>query len=164
MPRIFVETQRFRSVWVYLIIALLGGLVAWGIVQQVILGVPFGNNPAPDWFLLVMGLLPLALVWLFRRTILSTKIDQTGIHYRFAPFLNKWKVKNWKEIQKAEIVTYKPLRDYGGWGIRYGLKGKAYNVAGNQGLSIQLKNGKKLLLGTQKADEMKQFLVDLKTS
>lgn len=161
MSRNFVETQRFRSGWIYFAIVLVAGVVVWGIVQQVILGVPFGNNPAPDWVVLLMGLIPIALAWMLLGSKLSTRIDQNGIHYKFSPFINRWKVKNWSEIKDATLITYHPLRDYGGWGLRWGRKGKALNVAGNRGLSVQLKNGKKFMLGTQKAEEMQQFLSEI---
>ncbi len=36
----------------------------------------------------------------------------------------------------------------------------AYNVKGKMGLQLVLKNGKKNLIGTQKAEELKQILVE----
>jgi len=51
----------------------------------------------------------------------------------------------------------------GGWGVRWWTKfGTVYNVMGRIGLAIELKNGKKLLIGTQKKTEVgaivKQYL------
>ena len=40
-------------------------------------------------------------------------------------------------------------------------KGKAFNIKGNMGLQLQFKDGKKLLIGTQKEEEIKQFLIDI---
>jgi hypothetical protein len=57
-----------------------------------------------------------------------------------------------------EVITYRPIIDYGGWGVRFGRKGMAYNVSGNIGLLISRKNGKTILIGTQKPDEMKEKL------
>jgi hypothetical protein len=42
--------------------------------------------------------------------------------------------------------------DYGGWGIRYGLKGKAYSISGNRGVFFAFTEGKKvrkLMIGSQ---------------
>ena len=55
------------------------------------------------------------------------------------------------------------LLEYGGWGLKGGLlwkksKGIAINVSGNIGIQLELKNGKKLLIGTQKLQEAKQVL------
>jgi hypothetical protein len=61
-------------------------------------------------------------------------------------------------IEKYEVITYDPILDYGGWGIKYNRHGKAYNVSGNKGLQLYLKNGKRILIGTQKESELTNFL------
>ena len=40
--------------------------------------------------------------------------------------------------------------DYGGWGIRYGRKGKgkAYSVSGNSGVLLTFNNNKTILIGS----------------
>ncbi len=43
-------------------------------------------------------------------------------------------------------------------GIRYGPKGTAYNVSGKIGLQLELKNGKKILIGTRKPEEIENLL------
>tara|TARA_B100001750_G_scaffold203907_1_gene179983 strand:+ start:4611 stop:4832 length:222 start_codon:yes stop_codon:yes gene_type:complete len=57
-------------------------------------------------------------------------------------------------IKKAAPVTYRPIRDYGGWGIRYGSKGKAYNVSGNQGVLLEFTKSKPILIGSQKPQDL----------
>jgi hypothetical protein len=42
---------------------------------------------------------------------------------------------------------------YGGWGIKRGIGGLAYNVSGNQGLQLVLTDGRKILIGTQKPEQ-----------
>ncbi|ARV16965.1 hypothetical protein BTO07_16995 [Polaribacter sp. SA4-12] len=64
----------------------------------------------------------------------------------------------WNEIYKAGIRTYLPISEFGGWGLKGGFffnKGreKAINVSGNIGIQLILKNGEKLLIGTQKKEE-----------
>ena len=53
------------------------------------------------------------------------------------------------EIENVEAITYSPIKDYGGWGIRYRYKAKAYNVRGNKGVKVNLKNGRHILIGSQ---------------
>ena len=43
-------------------------------------------------------------------------------------------------------------------GIRYGFKGKAYNVSGNKGVKIFLKNGTNIMFGSQKHKELSKAL------
>ena len=50
--------------------------------------------------------------------------------------------------------------EYGGWGIRtISLKKNiAYTISGDKGLQIELKDGKKILLGTQNPEEVEKIV------
>jgi hypothetical protein len=50
------------------------------------------------------------------------------------------------------------LWEYGGWGIRYSWNGIAYNTKGNMGLQIVMNTGKRILIGTQKPEELAAYL------
>ena len=122
----------------------------WAIFQQLVLDSPFGNNPTPDYVFVVLvvivgGGLPLFMY----STGLDTEVRDCGTCIRFRPFHRKWVVFGFESIQKAEASTYSPLKDYGGWGIRYGRKGKAYNVSGNKGVLLTLRDGKNVLIGSK---------------
>jgi len=52
------------------------------------------------------------------------------------------------------VKTYSPILDYGRWGIRYGWRGKAYNVSGNRGVIFVLPGGETLLIGSQRPEEL----------
>ena len=80
---------------------------------------------------------------------LDTQVRESGVFIRFWPFHRKWVVFGFDSIQKAEASTYSPLKDYGGWGIRYGSRGKAYNVSGNKGVLLTLADGKNVLIGSK---------------
>jgi hypothetical protein len=134
------------------------GLCIYVSVQQLLYKIPFGNNPAPDGLLIFFILLYLIIFILFQSTRLITEIDDREIRYRFYPFQTRFKTILRSDIEKMEVITYRPIIDYGGWGVRFGRKGMAYNVSGNIGLLISRKNGKTILIGTQKPDEMKEKL------
>lgn len=95
----------------------------------------------------------IVLLYLFR---LETTIDAKGIHYRFFPF--KKNTIPWQEIEECYVRQYSPLKEYGGWGIRFGFSGKAYNVKGNKGIQLKLKSGKKILFGTQNESEVQNVI------
>ena len=63
-----------------------------------------------------------------------------------------------KELKGYKVRAYRPILEYGGWGIRFGLKGKAYNVSGNRGVQLELTNGKRLLIGSQRPEELWQAI------
>ena len=85
---------------------------------------------------------------------LKTTIDSDGIQMSFFPF--KSKKVTWTEIKNIEVINYGFV---GGWGIRLWTKyGTVYNTKGNKGAFIELKNGTKFLIGTQKEEEMRTVL------
>lgn len=89
------------------------------------------------------------LILLFLLMKLETRIDASGIHFRYAPIINSWRIISWGDIESVSVIQYSPWA-YGGWGIRYSWPGWAYNVKGNKGIMIKRKNGKRILIGTQK--------------
>jgi hypothetical protein len=93
---------------------------------------------------------------------LRTFVTKEGLHYQFFPFHLKEHLIKLDEIEKIEALQYKPLGDYGGWGIRYGFKGKAYNVSGNKGVKVHLTNKKNILFGSQKYNGLAQTLKEIK--
>jgi hypothetical protein len=156
----FKEEQRFNQWWIWLIIVLLSGFWIWQFVQQIYIGIPFGDNPAPDLVVILMGLFPLGAFLLFRFMTLETVVDEKGVQYRFKPFQRKPRLIKKEDIVKVEVKKYNPIRDYGGWGIRLGSssKGTAYNVSGNLGALFEMRNGKKFMLGTQNPETLRSAL------
>jgi len=156
----FREVQKFTQLWLWILIIapLLYFIWLLLIEKQSLAGT--SDNISPIWqnllVLLFVSLIPL----LFYLTSLRTIIDKAGISLRFFPFQFKYHSIPWESIKNYEIREYKALREYGGWGIRYAgkEKGKAYNVKGNKGLQLTLKNGNRILIGTQKAELLEAFL------
>ena len=100
------------------------------------------------------------LVVLFLLLRLETRIDRHGVYFRYPPVITSWRKIPYVEIQSIEVVRYSPWA-YGGWGIRYNWHGWAYNVRGNKGIMIKKKNGKQLLIGTQKSLEAQETINQL---
>lgn len=89
---------------------------------------------------------------------LTTTVNQKSIEIKFFPFVNK--TIKWEDVKSAEVLNYGFV---GGWGIRLWTKyGTVYNTSGNIGLAIILKNDKKVCVGTQKENELKQILEEVK--
>jgi hypothetical protein len=97
---------------------------------------------------------PIVIMALFLFLKLETYVSRDGIDVRFFPFHIRFKRFRPEDLSEYYARQYRPILEYGGWGIRYSLRnGKAYNVSGNQGVQLVFKNGKKLLIGSQKSDE-----------
>ena len=154
-PVLFREVQRFRQLWLWFIVLAISAIAIYSMIQQLVLGRPFGNNPGPDALVLVVGILfGLALPGLFYTLNLTTEVREDGFYYRLFPFHLSFRRINGSEILRHEAVSYRPLRDFGGWGIRYGVAGKAYNVSGSRGVQLHLIDGRHILIGSQKPDEL----------
>lgn len=144
--------QKLTNAWVWLIFLILNGFFAYSLISQIIYKNPIGNHPAPNTVLMIVCLFIFGLTVLFKVMYLQVTVSSTDVHIKFFPFLNKYIPKS--EIEKIEKVQYSPLRDYGGWGIRYGFKGTAYTINGNTGLSLTMKNGQNILIGINKNDTL----------
>ena len=118
--------------------------------EQIVMNSPVGNNPANGLVLIILALIfGIGLPLLMYTIGLDPQVRESGVFIRFWPFQRKWVVFGFDSIQKAGTITYSLLRDYGGWGIRYGRKGKAYNVSGNKGVLLTLADGKNVLIGSK---------------
>lgn len=58
-----------------------------------------------------------------------------------------------KHVKRAYARRYHPLREYGGWGIRESAAGRAFTISGNEGVQLELRSGKRVLIGSRRAEE-----------
>lgn len=151
----FNETQKFRQWWLVIILLLPTGLIAYGVIQQLVFRMPFGDKPASDMLLVGILLFMILLDFLLLSVRLETRIDYAGVHYRWRPLMSKDRSIPWENIQHAEVIRYR----FVGYGWRFSFRyGRVYNVSGNEGLQLVLKNGSKLLIGTQQAEAVREIL------
>ncbi|MBA4277534.1 hypothetical protein [Flavobacterium sp.] len=157
---LFTESQKFKQWWLWLILLGINGLFLFGLFKQVIGGQQFGDKPMSNVGLIVTTVLTIVLTILFVNFRLDTTITKDGIYVRFFPFHLKFKHYSWDSLTKSYVRQYSPLTEYGGWGLRLGLfgKGTAYNVSGDKGLQLEFTDKKKLLIGTNKPDELTETL------
>ncbi len=157
---VFSETQRFRQWWLWAPLLVLLAIASYLFVKQIIFGDPQGKTPAPNWVIWTMlitsvfGLLALAV------PKLVVNVQSDGISVTFAPL--RQRLFKWDEIHRYEAVTYRPLREYGGWGYRIAGRGnRALSVSGNQGVRLHGRQDNapdgrpwQLLIGSQRSSEL----------
>ena len=92
---LFIEKQSFNGTWAYYLSLIVAGgitsLLGYGVIQQLILGQPFGTKPVSDTGLILIFLITSAItigitIW-FRFLTLSTSVDEGYIYFRFPPFV-----------------------------------------------------------------------------
>ncbi|TXF90715.1 PH domain-containing protein [Neolewinella aurantiaca] len=143
------ESQKFNQWWLWLL-----NLVIF--VALAITGFNAWSNGA-DLMASVVGPLSMALVMILLATIeLRTVINEDGIEVKFWPFGRRRIFRS--EIKNVRVRKYSPLREFGGWGYRIGPAGKAFNMQGNMGLQLEMKDGERLLIGTRQPDKLAAWL------
>ncbi len=163
----FYEVQRFKVRWAWAGIIALNLLFIYAIVQQVVMGNAFGSKPASDLTLVLIETGPLVLFLFLLSIKLTTRFDDSGIHFRFFPFQVRTTSIEWHELKDAYMREYNSFYEYGGWGIRIGTAktGKAINTSAscNKGLQLLFKDGKLLLIGTRKPDQIEKIISEVLT-
>lgn len=157
--KVFTEEQKFNQSLVYIGISISLIVVILSILNEY---KKFIDESLGEQIAAFMGLIIIVLVIiLFTVLKLETKIDENGVKFKFYPFQTKFKSIPWNAISECYIRKYSPISEFGGWGIRTSFRkdtGKAYTTKGSIGLQIKLKNGKKILIGTQKKEALKSVL------
>lgn len=152
------QTFRFGGIGILLLLQFIvfGAIFGWGLYQQLILRKPFGNQPMSDAGLIAVfaGVMALSigLFALFFIARLITEVTQVEVRVRYVPFHRRPRAFPLSEIATAAARQYRPIAEYGGWGIRGSFgRGIAYNVSGDEGVQLVMKSGRRVLIGSQQA-------------
>ncbi|NEU10323.1 hypothetical protein GZH53_18510 [Flavihumibacter sp. R14] len=155
---LFNERQRFNQWWLWLILLAINATLLVGLYNQIFNHRQFGNSPMDDSVLVIVSAFTFAFSALFFCFRLDTRIKDDGVYVRFFPFHLSFKHYSWESISRAAVRRYNPIIEYGGWGLRLGAFGKAYNVSGNYGLQLEFPDKGKLLIGTGKPEKLRKTL------
>ena len=160
---LFHEKQKFTQWWLWLLLLFPLGHILFVFFSPIFTGLESTSGnlslslimSRDNWIILFITLF-IALLFLMVR--METKIDSDKIRVKHLFFVKK--TFPFEEIKSVELITY----GFVGYGIRISLKhGTVYNVKGNKGLFLTLKNGKKYLIGTQRPDEMGKVVEKLRS-
>lgn len=104
------------------------------------------------WPVLPLGL-AVNLLWL------RTTVTETQLSVSFGALFPLYR----RSIARADIVsfeavTYSPLAEYGGWGIKGAPGNSALNARGDQSVRLTLRDGKRILVGSQRPGELAEAL------
>lgn len=161
--KVFKETQRFDQWWLRVLLLAVMLVMTYsffsGFMDASEKETPLSLGSAVAY---LFGMVLLIFFAFFLK--LETKIDEQGIYYAFWPFRRSLKLLPWNTFKKCYVRQYSPISEYGGWGYRlgFGRSSGAINVKGNMGIQLEFKNGKKLLIGTQKEKEAMSVIATYK--
>jgi hypothetical protein len=159
---IYREEQSFAA-WLRWLVSIT--MIAAVLLSLYALKKEYGGQYSPDMteyiIAVVAGIgVPIAIAILFYFLKLETEVRADGLYIRFVPFHIHFKKFAVNDLSECYARQYKPILEYGGWGIRCGLsgRGRAYNVSGNKGVQLVFKGGRKLLIGSQKAEKLEEAI------
>lgn len=160
----FYEVQQFRQPWLWISLLLtafgVAGIFLYGAYRQLYLGEPWGDRPMSDARLIMSAVVSMTITGgialLFYLLKLITTVNSDGVSIRFFPLTHR-RIP-FSQITSCTPRSYRPIREYGGWGIRFSRKGRAYNVRGNRGVQLHLSRGLPVLIGSQQADRLAEAI------
>lgn len=79
---------------------------------------------------------------------LTVRVDDSGLflHLGAVPLLHRR--VSFDEVIGLDVVRYRPIREFGGWGIRGWGKKKAWTARGNQAVRLRLSDDRELYIGS----------------
>jgi hypothetical protein len=151
---LFREDRSLRSAYVWIMLVILSsvilGTLAWMVVRQVIQGIPFGDEPLSNTSLLAgAGLVFVAwaaLLALCAFAKLQVEVTTRGLFVRLWPLQRKVRQIPLDGATHVWALQFRPLLDYGGYGIRRTRRGTAYTLGSGEGVRIDYDTGYHLVI------------------
>jgi hypothetical protein len=104
------------------------------------------------WLSILISLVGIALVLIYGG--FRTLVTREEITVRMGLMGISLLRLNTREIASAELHSFQPLKDFGGYGIRFNKEMKAYYLKGDRGVKITTVAGKKYLIGSDHAERL----------
>ena len=167
----FIECQRFNKwIAIFLFLVINTANIAW--ISSTDVRELFNNTPILCIMLIIVTILTFLLSISFFFIRVDTVINRDGVWVRAFPFRLRFKFTPWEHISEAIVRKMNLIRDKRGINFklvpsRVGSTGfqmigrTTYNLSGNYVLELTLKNNKKIIIGTQRAEELTAFLEKL---
>lgn len=152
---IFEETQYFPSfIYVLLVISLIAELLIVGTAM-----VNAGESAQTNFAIVAFGVVITCFV--FNMLVLRTRVDASEIYICLGWLPIFWTRIPLSSVEEPRVVTYHPLRDAGGWGMRFGrFEGAAcryWNARGNQGVFFATAKHR-YIIGSQQSENLYRAL------
>jgi hypothetical protein len=130
------------------------------LVWQVVLGHPWGKQPMSNAALIVWTI----FIWLLFARLITVRLvtDVVGdrVIVRMRGFWRSQSIPL-SIIADATPVSFHPVEDYGGYGIRSTKCGKAYIAGGECGVRLKLRDGSCVLIGSHHSKQLAKVLCEL---
>ena len=83
---------------------------------------------------------------------LRTEVRADRVVIRYHPVRRR--TIRFRDITDCESRSYQAIPEFGGWGVRGKRADRAYTFRGDQGVQLTLSNGKRVLIGSERPDDL----------
>ncbi|PVH26627.1 hypothetical protein [Sphingobacterium corticibacter] len=159
-PILFEEsTKPYKGIILLLMISYL--LLIYGVVRQVLYGIPLGNKPLTDVHLIIFTICLGISIFLFSRMRTTLKITEEGFYLRTIPLISG-DLNRWHRLKEIRIEKYSPIQEHLGFGFRDMNSQTSYLAGGQPGVKLEFRNGDKVLLAARDQEKLISILNKLK--
>tara|TARA_R110002049_G_scaffold289293_1_gene472083 strand:+ start:203 stop:700 length:498 start_codon:yes stop_codon:yes gene_type:complete len=149
---VFREEQRFSPLLIgatLVVVVPVGILAAYSAISD-------GSSQNAITGILVAVLPIIFILSLYVWFRLQTAVTADEIRVGFPIFPRKQ--IHLSNIRTSEVTGYHPLRDFGGWGLRFGAKGTMFNARGDRAVRLVLEDGAVVFIGSQRPEQLLQAI------
>jgi hypothetical protein len=102
---------------------------------------------------LIWALIGLGLPLLFGLVNMRLEVTAEEIVVYYRPYSSRRIALD--DLEKVEVRRYNAVTEYGGWGVKGWTRDKmAYNVSGDTGVELTLRDGRSVMLGSRRSEEL----------
>lgn len=151
---VFLEEQRWSAL-------MMSGILLFVVLVNILASFSVLSNGSSGDAIsqIFVGVLPITVIilllflWFKLETVVTADEIQVGF-----PIFRRKRI-NLSDIKIAEVTRYHPLRDFGGWGLRFGKKGIMYNARGDMAVRLVLEDGAIIFIGSQRPEQLLQAIL-----
>ena len=112
-------------------------------------GLPADGMSARGLVMLAGGLAIIYALASFTFSCLNVEVHSDHLFIWFGPLRLIRKRIRYTDIQRVSAITYRPFREFGGWGIRWRPGKSAWAIRGHQAVNVELRNGRAVYVGSR---------------
>lgn len=154
-PRYRSQQHLFVVARVAVVIA---AAAAWALLLPPLVGMQHVEGAPPRWLAIaLLVVIGIVLPILGLRFAIVVEVDDDHLRWRIAPF--PFRTVPLHAVRHASTVAFRPMLDYGGWGVRWTpWAGWAFTARGSRGVAVELaddqKKPRRFVLGCDDPDAL----------
>ncbi|MCG2616044.1 hypothetical protein LZZ85_17240 [Terrimonas sp. NA20] len=144
---LYREEQRLRNNFLWIIAAVIFVLLGLGLWAN-------KANGSLVTMYVTSILIVVAVLGLAASLKLVVTVQETGIGIVLRWLQSKPVMIKWEDIASISREQVNPVKDFGGWGLRYNKRATGYIFRGREGVRVRLKSGREFVITTDNGEAL----------